>query len=402
MESGERQTPSLLGSSCSHILWTAPRRLSVGSASPLARFPEIGAGTQEVFIVGNDLRTADPSALGKPGLTLSTISGAFIDPPPGDHMFAYAKALVHNDILHLVWGEPTEGGDPTDTSTWFRFSWGSLWTAAYDSRTGWTAPRALLEEPVHWSARAELVQSRDGVSDLVVVGTGTPGPVLWLGTFSGTSWDVRPLSIPAVENVSYASLARFGQRMALGFVAAIAEGRASDVNSVWAVYSMDSGTTWSSRALLYRSPTGGPAFDFRMRVDAAGDLHAVWVQTTPSQLALFYARSQDLGRTWTDAEEIDHSAGDVFNPQLLVHPCDGAVVVLYEKRMGSGNRIFQLTRVADAWTQPIDLFPGLRATDPAIAVLPDGGLLLAFLGQEAPDTDGSIVQTYVARTRSSP
>jgi hypothetical protein len=121
-------------------------------------------------------------------------------------------------------------------------------------------------------------------------------------------------------------------------------------------------------------PDDGPA----VATDATGTLHVAWpsvVEGAGGERAVFYATSVD-GRRFTARRRLnDPAAGVASHPQIAVSST-GDVTVVWDQALEGARRTFIAERRADRWSPPAPLSNGHPASYPAVALTPDGAVVV--------------------------
>ncbi|HEX6106859.1 MAG TPA: sialidase family protein [Gemmatimonadales bacterium] len=149
-----------------------------------------------------------------------------------------------------------------------------------------------------------------------------------------------------------------------------------DVRDVVVTRSEDDGLTWSAPARTRADdwvypgcPHAGPS----LKVDAGGVLHVAWWTGKEGEAGVYYARSEDGGRTFA-AQPID--VGERARPahvQLALAP-DGGVYVAWDDGLGDMPRVLvRRSRDGGRSFGSVELLsePGTAASFPVVAVYGD-------------------------------
>jgi len=107
---------------------------------------------------------------------------------------------------------------------------------------------------------------------------------------------------------------------------------------------------WSTPGPVANEP--GEATQPRAALDASGALHVVWKGGSGELNTVYYARRSSDG-TWSAAQDISASTGDVFLPKLAVEP-GGVVHVVWLDHSADTYDVYYARRAADgSWSAPL-------------------------------------------------
>src|SRR5258708_4406420 len=92
--------------------------------------------------------------------------------------------------------------------------------------------------------------------------------------------------------------------------------KGSDIREIFYSKSSDKGKTWAP--LLNISRTIGVSTVPAIAVENSGAIDVVWRDTTSGELHpdIYFSRSTDCGRTWTEALDISHTTGICSEPAI--------------------------------------------------------------------------------------
>ena len=139
--------------------------------------------------------------------------------------------------------------------------------------------------------------------------------------------------------ITFGSKQVISRSPALAFDPDIAIDRSDSINIVWqdtgpgrsvAMFtrSTDSGRSFSEPLPISSGP--GNATEPHIAADAAGRLHAAWVDSSVGDHQIFYSRSTDNGATWSTAVNVSSLPGaSTHKPALLVF--DDTVFLAYDE-----------------------------------------------------------------------
>jgi hypothetical protein len=153
------------------------------------------------------------------------------------------------------------------------------------------------------------------------------------------------------------------------------KGKSAKYPDIFYTHSLDHGATWS-RAINI-SQTAGDSQEPAIAVEKNGALDLVWSDNS-SDLAspdIFFARSTDMGETWTKPQDISSSPGISAQPAIAVGP-DDSIHIVWSDQINANNRILYACSKDSGtkWTPAatIDQEDSLKHTwVPAIAVDPE-------------------------------
>jgi hypothetical protein len=216
-------------------------------------------------------------------------------------------------------------------------------------------------------AQPSMAAGNDGKLHVVWSG-GESGRVFYSAAFTRDAMDESrwraPAMLPAPSPIGsspqiHASLET--GRLSVLFTVPFNEGR-----GVYLTQSSDGGATWLTPTQVFDAMAAGwDAVGYsRLAVDAEGGIfHAVWMKTplpgAGGARELFYARSDDGGRAWSQPLRIDE--GQIEQPQLLVIG-QNSLLMTWQKRVSSDETSEAPMQM---WWQASP-FGGERWTPPAL------------------------------------
>lgn len=190
------------------------------------------------------------------------------------------------------------------------------------------------------------------------------------------------------------------------------------------VHSEDEGATWKTDSIV---PDHGTLTDFfpGLVADLAGNLYVTWVEATDDGSALMYARSTDLGATWSNKTVVHQQAGKVLFAWSVAGEAGRLGFSFYATDDATAADAPWLVKAAivtgadtdapgafvvNVTDEPIRIGPpcedgtfctsGRELGDfQSCAVAPDGTLLVSYVHVLSPEEGGRIV---VARQSSGP
>lgn len=140
------------------------------------------------------------------------------------------------------------------------------------------------------------------------------------------------------------------------------------------------------------SQTETPSSNPVLAADPGGTLHVVWGERLADSTdrpggkpnAVYYARSDDGGLSWSGPEEAFASGSDVLfaPPRSLAFDESGNVHLVLSSRESSSEPgyVRHLKRTASGWSQPAAVVIGAT---PDVAATEDGRLLIAYIAADA-------------------
>jgi hypothetical protein len=204
--------------------------------------------------------------------------------------------------IHAIWTK-TDGnaanGDP-QTSIYY-----SLWDGNY-----WTQPSVILEPP--FGKVVDLATFVDGRGRLFVVWNGGKSGEVYLSwanaglARSNSEW-VEPQQLPSPNPHTSSPNVIIEPTGTISIAYSI---RLNEDRGIYLIQSADGGETWSDPIQIFN----GVAAQWEMIDDpqltytADGNLHILWRRYSlpPDEVSegLYYARSEDDGKTWSDPQEV--------------------------------------------------------------------------------------------------
>jgi len=138
----------------------------------------------------------------------------------------------------------------------------------------------------------------------------------------------------------------------------------------YAAYLGQHSPSWSTPAPVANEP--GEATQPRAALDASGALHVVWRGGSGELNTVYYARRSSDG-TWSAAQDISASAGDVFLPKLAVEP-GGVAHVVWLDHSADTYDVYYARRAADgSWSAPLLVSDGPGPSFDNDMALDEGG-----------------------------
>ena len=185
-----------------------------------------------------------------------------------------------------------------------------------------------------------------------------------------------------------------------GDLCLVFEGFEKDVKipDIFFTQSIDGGTTWSTAKNISHAP--GISDNPAIALEKNGAIDVVWSDTTSGATSpdIYFARSSDGGKTWTDPKDISNTPGESIEAVIATAPDDSIHVAWSDSSKGQANKDIYYSCSSDggkSWSKD----PLLPATDisnsngassfPTIAVDADGCVHVAWVdntsGEKRPD-----------------
>jgi hypothetical protein len=223
---------------------------------------------------------------------------------------AVAVDSAHN--LHLVWSDYAPGNfeiyhkKSTDG--------GSTWTAG--QRLTWNAGASISPKiGAGPSGHLHVVwQDNTPGHDEVYYKRSTDGGSTWSAS-QRLTWSSTSSAYPEVGVDSW------------DWLHVVWQGSASGNTEALYRKSTNGGTTWTASRRL--SWTSGVSFTPMIAVDSSDNLHVVWSDDTPGNFEIYYKKSTDGGENWTANERLTWTSDYSWNPAVAVDAL-GDVHVVWE------------------------------------------------------------------------
>jgi hypothetical protein len=148
--------------------------------------------------------------------------------------------------------------------------------------------------------------------------------------------------------------------------------------AVLAIFAQPAQAGWTS-AIRLTWNSGLSVFP-DMAVDSFGNLHVVWVDTTPGNEEIYYKKSPDGGATWTTAKRLTMTPGSSGGPSITADSSGNPHVVWYDNTLGSREIYYMKSTDGGAtWTTAKRLtWTADNSWDPAIVAGSSGKLYLVW------------------------
>ena len=285
--------------------------------------------------------------------------------------------------------------DPNDSGSKEFVVYYSQWTA----ENGWSKPNDILLSPLKQQARVQSVfLDKAGIIHLVFFGGDEfEANIYYTWAPAVLASDARawaPLTAigPGPITPDLAGLTGDGE----GSMVMVYSGNLGEGNSLYAVYSNDSGASWSEPVLVFSTYTlTDKAFDFQMVYGASGAVHMVWNVTdfVGQNVGGYYAQLNNLhDQVWSQPMALDKQAGlGIAIPAVIEY--EGSILILYNNGIeGQVSPVQWMLRSDDGgrtWSQPIRPFPTHIGRNGSISLVVDGANTLhVFFGQRTSGGEG--------------
>jgi hypothetical protein len=320
--------------------------------------------------IWSSVRMLDPSAIAEAGaatwessqlLTTNTTVGQ----PPRD-VRDVTLAVDQTGSAYAAWSVATQQGKPATSLQVSRLSDG-----------GWSEPKEVLnlssasnnggEASVVQTAQPSIAVGGDGKLHMVWSG-GESGRAFYSSAFTrdvldDTRW-MAPAMLPAPSPIG--SSPQIVANLETGRLSVIYTVPFNEDRGVYLTQSNDSGATWLTPTKVFDAMANGweAVGSSRLAFDREeGVFHAVWMKTplpgASGERALFYARSEDGGRSWSQAVQID--TGQIEQPQLMMIGPKSLMLTWQERSPSTESADTPL----QVWWQ-VSPFGGERWTQPAV------------------------------------
>ncbi len=224
-----------------------------------------------------------------------------------------AAAADHQGGVFAVWSQPNP--DNPAASALYGSQWGA---------NGWTRSVMILNTPgasdsnvVHAEQPAMTIDERDRIH--VVWNSGANGPIYYAWSYrrdftSPVGWS-KPVELPDIAPT--ASRPGIATDLTGDAVYVIYAAPFNEHRGIYFTRSIDTGTTWAAPTLVFDAVAArwDSADKPRLTFDPiANVLHAVWLRSNvPGGFglqAVYYARSNDNGQTWSEPRQLVEGAVD--------------------------------------------------------------------------------------------
>jgi hypothetical protein len=166
--------------------------------------------------------------------------------------------------------------------------------------------------------------------------------------------------------------------------------------------STDLGTTFSAPKNI--SHNTGASFSPQMAVDSAGNINVVWTDNTPGNDDIFFSRSSDGGTTFSTPLNLSHNGGNSFNTQIAVDSAGNINVVWEDDTLGNLEIFFaRSTNGGVTFSAPLDISNNTGMSEiPEIAVDRAGHIDIAWQDNTLGNLDVLFARSNDGITFSTP
>lgn len=362
---GAPHIPDLSHRACENREWTTV--MHVNRPFPeeaILHFPTAAMIGGEVIIAGM-LGLRDPdTALGRPPLTLISLTGRPLGLPPVSALAGYPKLFSNSaDDLHMLWGEP----DDTLIAFEDAWSWPARATriryARYSPPDGWSDPVEVVREEhgMAWRHGAgSVVLTQENDLHLAVLSSDQINSHL-IHAVVRADGEVGTSRFPISPPSFYTALDVRGDTILIGYAAQRDVERLRPGFNVRTLRSMDGGISWSEPELIPLSEQLPSVTTVNIARHTDGDHHLVLGEApaaTSGWTAKFHhLRSSDWGRSWREGGLIHPDEGVIGSPQLVSDRC-GELHFTHSHRARDESRIDYRRWTEDGWTESLNLSGG--------------------------------------------
>lgn len=306
-------------------------------------------------------------------------------------------AVDENKTVHAFVTMPLSL-DPADSLYIERAIYYRRWTL----EGGWTKPVDIILSPLARQARVKAVTlDKAGVLHLLFFGGDDNAANIYYSSapaseaYSAQAWSDPLLIGPSAITPDVAGLAGNGENQ----LVALYSGNLGEGNSLYVVYSDDSGASWSEPQLLYSTfSLDSQVFFLHYFYGESGTLHVVWntVNKKGENVDGFYSQLADPeSRRWSEPLVIDKSVELGFAAPAVIE-YNGNIMIIYNNGVeGQVAPVSWFVNSADGgktFTKPIQPFPDhIGRNGTSSFVVDSNNRLHLFWGQRIPGgVDGTI------------
>jgi hypothetical protein len=273
------------------------------------------------------------------------------------HFLSLAAVADTQERIHVLWSQSSAASFNNPDS--------ALYYARWEGERLWSQPVGILASPSEPVDQPAVALGPAG-GLLAVWRRGDPGEITFSQASANqaalpSSWsEPERISTPGQLSRSPDILVSHSGEIYVAYAVPVNEGR-----GIYLTHSEDGGKTWSDPAQVFDAASAD--WDMldqpRLALTGNGDLHLLWTRYAlrsdqPEPLALFYARSQDDGKTWTAPETVVENpvawsrilgVGDQTVFRFWQEPTAGQTTTLWHERSLDNGQTWE--RIA-----PISIF----------------------------------------------
>jgi len=256
---------------------------------------------------------------------------------------------------------------------------------------GWTKPVDVLISPVYEARLMGVVLGKAGILHVLFFGGNDNGALMYYARAAAINADqARAWSdpVPIGDNAITPSVAAMvGDDK--GHLVAVYNGNLGEGTSLYAVYSSDSGITWTPPTLVWS--TYSNEFwpnDLQLDYGASGQVHAVWnyVDKHGKNVTGYYAYLENADAVqWSEAIEVDKPIAQNI-AALTVKEYHNEVFIVYNNGVLDGDVPAMWVRRTDTngqtWSNPLRAFAKHVGRNGAASIVVDSSdMIHVFFGQ---------------------
>jgi hypothetical protein len=209
----------------------------------------------------------------------------------------------------------------------------------------------------------------------------------------GVNWN----NLPQTQNISKSPGEAFGPSLAVN-----KNGKLrlyvtyhDNSNGATQAYIISTKKKTKFRAPRNLTPHTGGAFSPRVALDSGESVNVVWGDTEDGLAKVLFARSTDLGLSFSEAIDVSRSAGAGFDPEIAIDSNDAINVAWQDTAPGPSVIMFsRSTDGGETFSEPMQISTGTgNATEAAIATDSAGRISVVWVD----DSTGN-AEAYYARS----